>query len=127
MNAAREEAARAGHAAVSVQLQRGTWTVRLDTLTAPDHTVRDDDARALAGAVRVLVRAGVASSGTHGRWQYSLAHVAAEADARALAAAMHEAGDTAALHALSARLCAMAKAPGDFFGGIRGHQSPTSA
>jgi hypothetical protein len=56
-NAARDEATWAGHVAVSVQLQRGRWTVKLDTLTAPDHSVRADDVRVLAEAVQALVRA----------------------------------------------------------------------
>jgi hypothetical protein len=81
-NAARDEAARAGHVAVSVQLQRGRWTVKLDTLTTPDHRVRADDVRVLAQAVQALVRAGVATSGTTGPVQYSLERVPAEQDAR---------------------------------------------
>ena len=110
LSAVREEAARVGRVAVAVHLWRGTWTVTLDTLTAPDHEIAEADARAVAGAVRALVRAKVAGAGSHGPWQYTLERVRAEADARALAAAMHAAvyGHPAELGALCARLCAKA-------------------
>ncbi|MFC1431664.1 hypothetical protein ACEZDB_13520 [Streptacidiphilus sp. N1-3] len=107
-NDARAAAAQAGRVAVSIQLQRGAWSVKMDTRTAPAHSVRESDALALAEAVTTLVRCRVAVTGTCGPGQYGLVRLAGEEEARSLAAAMHAAvyGDPTGLKALTAELCA---------------------
>jgi hypothetical protein len=71
-NSAWEEAKRAGHVAVCIQLRRGRWIVKLDVLTVPGHKVGEADAAVLAEAVRTAVIAGIATTGTIGPVMYGL-------------------------------------------------------
>ena len=84
--------------------------MKLDTLTAPGHRVGQAEAAVLAQAVRTLVRARVAVTGTAGPVMYGLEGIVGGDEARTLAAAMHAAvyGAPIALETLTGELAGQA-------------------